>query len=116
MPKSPACLPIMNVHKHHDRLSTLLKLQINQTCQTQFSCLTNIDEMIQSEEISNATIIRTNNPSKIERQIQVDTIKGRFDDFCQVRIEIPDRIEKESIIGIINDERILQALIDKDGN
>ncbi len=111
MPKSPRCLAIMNVRKRHDRLSTLLKLQTNQTCQTQLSCLTDIDEMVQSEELSNPTIIRTTNPTKIDRQIQVDTIKGRFDDLCQVRIEIADRTEKDSTI----DERILQALTDRDG-
>jgi len=111
MPKSPRCLAIMNVRKRHDRLSTLLKLQTNQTCQTRLSCLTDIDETVQSEELSNPTIIRTTNPTKIDRQIQVDTIKGRFDDLCQVRIEIADRTEKDSTI----EERILQALTDRDG-
>jgi hypothetical protein len=67
--------------------------------------------MVQSEELSNTTIIRTTNSTKIERQIQVDTIKGRFNDLCQVRIEIADRTEKDSTI----DERILQALTDRDG-
>ncbi|CAF0733025.1 unnamed protein product [Adineta steineri] len=100
-PKLPRCLAIMNTHKRHDRLSTLLKLQTNQICQTKLSCLRDINGMIQFDEISNVTIIQTNNPTKIERQIQVDTIKGHFDDLCQIRIETID-------------ERILHALIDRD--
>jgi len=115
MPKSPRCLAIMNVRKRRDRLSTLLTLQTNKTCQTQLSCLTDIDQIIKFEEISNTTIIRTNNPTKIERQIQVNTIKDRFDDLSQVRIEIADRIEKDSTIDVMNEERILQALVDRDG-
>jgi len=109
MPKPPRCLAIMNVRKRRDRLSTLLTLQTNKICQTQLSCLTDIDKMIKCEELSSTTIIRTNNPNKIERQIQVDTIKDRFDDLCQVRVE------KDSTIGITNEERILQALTDRDG-
>ncbi|CAF0715974.1 unnamed protein product [Adineta steineri] len=101
-PKLPRCLAIMNTHKRHDRLSTLLTLQTNQICQTKLSCLRDINEMIQFEDISNITIIQTNNPTKIECQIQVDTIKGHFDDLCQIRIETID-------------ERILHALIDRDG-
>jgi hypothetical protein len=52
---------------------------------------------------------------KIERQIQVDTIKGRFDGLYQVHIEIPDRIETNSTSDAMNEERILQALTDRDG-
>jgi hypothetical protein len=105
----------MNVRKRRDRLSTVLTLQTNQTCQTQLSCLIDSNKMIKGEELSNTTIIRTNNPNKIERQTQVDTIKGRFDDLCQVQIDIADHVEKDSIISMMNDERILQALTDRDG-
>lgn len=94
MPKSPRCLAIMNVRKRHDRLSTLVTLENNKTCQTQ---------------LSNTDIIRTNNPTTIESPIQVDTIKDRFDDLYQVRIE------KDTAIDGTNEERILQALTDRDG-
>jgi hypothetical protein len=115
MPKSPRCLAIMNVRKRHDRLSTLLILQTNKACQTQLSCLADLDEMIKFEELSNAIITPTNNPTRTERQIQVDTIKGRFNELCQVRIEIADRARKNSITNITNDERILRALTERDG-
>ncbi|CAF3501540.1 unnamed protein product [Rotaria sp. Silwood1] len=115
MPKSPRCLPIMNVHSRHDRLSTLLKLKKNEICQTQLSCLMDIDEMIRCDELVDPIVIRTNNLTHIERQIQVDTIRGRFHGLCQTRIEIDDRIEKDSTINLTNDDRILQALIDRDG-
>ncbi|CAF3442232.1 unnamed protein product, partial [Rotaria sp. Silwood2] len=115
MPKSPRCLAIMNLHNRHDRLSTLLKLRKNEICQTQLSCLIDIDEMIQCDELVSPIIIQTNNPNQIERQIQVDTIKGHFNGLCQTRIEIDDHIEKDSTINLTNDERILQALIDRDG-
>lgn len=115
MPTSPRCLAIMSVRKRHDRLSTLLMLQTNKTCQTQLSCLTNINEMIKSEELPNTTIIQTKNPTKIERQIQVDTIKDRFDDLCQVQVETADRVEKDSTKDVMNEDRILQALTDRDG-
>jgi hypothetical protein len=105
----------MNVRKHRDRLSTLLTLSTNKTCQTQLSCPVEIDKMIEYKELSDATIIRTNNPNKIERQIQVDTIKGHYDDLCQIRIEISDHIEKTPKLDIMNDERILRALTDRDG-
>jgi hypothetical protein len=105
----------MSVRKRHDRLSTLLMLQTNKTCQTQLSCLTNINEMIKSEELPNTTIIQTKNPTKIERQIQVDTIKDRFDDLCQFQIETADRVEKDSTKDVMNEDRILQALTDRDG-
>ncbi|CAF0796021.1 unnamed protein product [Rotaria sordida] len=109
MPKSPRCLAIMNVHNRRDRLSTLLKLKKNEICQTQLSCLIDIDEMIRCDELISPIVIRTNNPTQIERQIQVDTIKERFSGLFKTRIE------KDSIINLINDERILQALIDRDG-
>jgi len=115
IPKPPRCLAIMNVRKRRERLSTLLTLQTDKTCQTQLSFLTNIDKMIKCEEVSNITIIKTNNPMKIERQIQVDTIKGRFDGLYQVHKEIPDRIETNSTSDAMNEERILQALTDRDG-
>jgi hypothetical protein len=115
MPKPPRCLAIMNARKRHDRLSTLLMLPTNKTCQTQLSCLTNINEMVKYEELPNTSIIPTKNPTKIERQIQVDTIKGQFNDLCQVRIEIADRVEKDPTTGSTNEERILQALTDRDG-
>jgi hypothetical protein len=106
----------MNVRQHRNRLSTLLTFSTNKTCQTQLSCLKEIDKtMIEYKELSDVTIIRTNNPNKIERQIQVDTINGHFDDLCQVRIEISDRIEKDSTVDRMNDERILRALTDRDG-
>ncbi|CAF3535060.1 unnamed protein product [Rotaria sordida] len=109
MPKSPRCLAIMNVHNRRDRLSTLLKLKKNEICQTQLSCLIDIDEMIRCDELISPIVIRTNNPTQIERQIQVDTIKERFSGLFKTRIE------KDSIINLINDEKILQALIDRDG-
>lgn len=115
IPKSPRCLAIMSAQNRRDRLSTLITLQDDETCQTQLSCLMNIDKMIKFEELSNAISVQTNNPTKIERQIQVDTIKGHFDDLCQVRIDIPDRIGKDSTVDVIEDEKILQALTDRDG-
>jgi hypothetical protein len=105
----------MNGHKRRERLSILLTLQTNKTCQTQLSCLTDIDQTIKCEEVPNITTIKTNNPTKIGRQIQVNTIKGRFDGLYQVREEIPDRVETNSTSDITNEERILQALTDRDG-
>lgn len=105
----------MNARKRRDRLSTILKLSMSKTCQTQLSCLIQIDSIVDYENLPNVTMEPTNNPNKIDRQIQVDTIKGHFDDLCQVRIEIVDQVEKQSTSNIIDDERILQALIDRDG-
>lgn len=102
---------MMNARKRHDRLSTLLLLPISKTCQTQLSCLSDIDKTISSHDFSNVTVVQTNNPNRIERQIQVDTIQGHYDDLCQVRIEIAENLERDPM----NDEQILQALIDKDG-
>jgi hypothetical protein len=116
MPKSPRYLAIMNSRKRRDRLSALLPLQIDEICQTQLSCLTNIDQVVRCEEISSATMMRINNLTKVERQIQVDTIKGRFDDLSQVRIDIADRVEKEPMRGVISAEAVLKALTDRDGN
>jgi hypothetical protein len=71
--------------------------------------------MVEYQELSDVTVIRTYNPNKMERQIQVDTIKGHFDDLCQVQIEISDLNEKDSTSGLMNDERVLRALTDRDG-
>ena len=105
----------MNDRKRRDRLSALLILPISKACQTQLSCLGDVDKTIGSDDFSNVTIVQTNNPDKTERQIQVDTIRGHYDDLCQVRIEIPEHLERDPILTMIDDERILQALIDKDG-
>ena len=105
----------MNARKHRNRLSTLLKLSISQASQTQLSCLVQIDANVDDEALPNVMMVPTKNPNQIERQIQVDTIQGHFDDLCQVRIEIADQPEKSPTSTVINDERILQALIDRDG-
>ncbi|UJR28800.1 hypothetical protein I4U23_010025 [Adineta vaga] len=110
-PKSPRCLAIMNAHKRRDRLSKLLPLRTNRRCQTHLSCLTNIDKVFRNEEISSMTVIRTNNPNRIERQIQVDTIK---EEFGEVYIEIADHAEKDSTISGMDDERVFKALTDTD--
>ncbi|CAF3150579.1 unnamed protein product [Rotaria socialis] len=113
MPKSPRCLAIMNVQNRHDRLSALLKLKQHSACQTKFSCLIDIDKMIRCDELANVTVVRTNSSTQIERQIQVDTIKERFYSLCQARVEMSNLLD--STIDATNDETILKALIDRDG-
>ena len=115
VPKSPRCLAIMNARKRRNRLSALLTLSVNKTCQTQLFCLAEIEKMVDEKALSDVTLVRTTNPNRVERQIQVDTIKGRFNELCQVRIEIADRMENDSTPSIINDEGVVRALTDRDG-
>jgi len=107
-PKSPRCLGIIKSRKHRDRLSALLPIQTNETCQTELSCLVDADKMISSEKILSSSAIETNQSNKIERQIQVNTIRDTSDDSF-------GSSENDSTNSFLNDERILQAITNRDG-
>ena len=98
----------MDVHNRRHHLSTLIVLKKNQLSQTKLSYLTDIGRMIRYDEIPNINTIRTNDPNQIERQIQVDTRQEN----CTDSYKIVDPIETNLII---NDMKVLRALIDRNG-
>lgn len=108
-PKTPRCLAIVNDRNSQGQSSTVLTLKKHEMCQTQLSYLNDIDEIIDCDELYNPIVIKTNNPAYMDRQIQVDTIRKRFNSSSQ------PLIEHNSMTDTTYNERILQALVDKDG-
>ena len=97
----------MTARKHRSRLTRLLPFQTNKLCQTDISCLKNIDQIIGHGAISSTIVIQTNNPERLERQIQVDTLTA---DACRLHIE------SHALTDAMNEEKIYKALADRDGN
>ncbi|CAF0934072.1 unnamed protein product [Adineta ricciae] len=106
-PKSPQCLAIMSARKHCSRLTRLLPFQTNKLCQTELTCLKNINPIIGHGAISSTIVIQTNNPERLERQIQVDTLTA---DTCRLYVE------NHALTDAMNEEKIYKVLADRDGN
>ena len=109
-PKSPRCRAIMNVPQRRDRLSVLLPLPSEKICQTHLTCLTDSDRMIRCETLEHVTIRRTGDPTKTDRQIQVNTLQDRPEDEPS-----STRDRTDSSRSVTNDHRIVAALTDRDG-
>lgn len=116
IPKSPRCLAIMNARQRRDRLSTLIALPSHKFCQTDVTALKDSAQTIQSEAISTGSMKPTNDSSKIDRQIQVNTLPADVYKRTQAQIDISERLEKDSMVNLMHQTRILTALTDKDGS
>jgi hypothetical protein len=115
-PTSPRCATIIDVHQRRDRRSISIAISSNKSCQTELTCLKDTDDVMQCEHIPNVTIRHSHDRSRVERQIQVNTLDKRVNDLTQVRIERTDRSQIDSTCQMINDDAILTALIDNDGS
>ena len=105
----------MNNRQHRDRVSASVAQHSDRPCQTTLSCLRSTERMVRCEETPGATVIRTNDPSKMDRQIQVNTMRDRLKDPSQVRVETAIGAEKDLVDHLINDDLMIRALVDKEG-
>ena len=71
--------------------------------------------MIRCEETPGATAFRTDDPLKMDRQIQVNTMRDRLEDRSQVQVETATGAEKDLVDNPIDDDLMIRALVDKDG-
>ena len=107
MPQSPRCLAMFDVSKHSDHLSGSFIRLSEKACQTRISALANSHQTIDCETLTNIITKKTNCPSKIDRQIQVNTCKHFMFEKLQSSMESTD--------DPLASHHVLAAVIDKDG-
>ena len=88
----------MNVRERRERLSALINLPTSQC-----------------DKIASVTMTPTTDSSRTDRQFQGNTLRKDSEDQPEVQIDISGRLEKQPIVDLMNDEKILTALIEKDG-
>ena len=105
----------MNVRQRRDRLSTLINLPPNKLSQTLLTSLKESSQAISYENIAPVTMTPTKDLRRNDRQCQVNTLRHYTEDQPEAQIDISDRLGKDSLDNLINDDNILAALVEKDG-